>query len=524
MLQLNFDKIVIRSIKLTILIGLFQLSQPLFAQLTTKQIFQIDSLRRLIKKTSSDTIRIKSMRAWDNLIYNSNPALDLSLNKQIDSICTKKLSLKLSKIEKHFYYFEKAYSLNVLGIVEYDKGNYNEALRYYSNSLKMLTLLKNKSGIAAGLNNIGSCYQRQGNITKAVEYFRKSLKIQESLKNKIGIASSLGNIGLLYKEQGDLANALAYSNKSLLLLKSINDQQRIELTYNIIGHIYLLLTDDIKQGIESDTVKKLLKLSLYNLNQGKLIAEKIGDEQDLANILTNIGSNYLAQKKLDSALSYYNKGLAIYQKFNDQFGLCNAYNNLGEAYLQLGLLDKSEKLLLDGLRLSQENKLVLNIRDAAESLFMVHEKKGNSDKALEMYELYVSYSDSIASDETKKEIVRHEFKYQYEKKATADSIVNAKQREIKNAEIAEQKAEIKAKRIQQFMLFGGLALILIFAGFMFNRVKITLRQKKEIETQKEMVEEKQKEIMDSIRYARRIQRALLPSAKYIDKSLKKYFR
>ena len=41
-----------------------------------------------------------------------------------------------------------------------------------------------------------------------------------------------------------------------------------------------------------------------------------------------------------------------------------------------------------------------------------------------------------------------------------------------------------------------------------------------IEKQKEMVEEKQKEILDSIHYAKRIQRALLPTEKYFEKNIK----
>ena len=86
----------------------------------------------------------------------------------------------------------------------------------------------------------------------------------------------------------------------------------------------------------------------------------------------------------------------------------------------------------------------------------------------------------------------------------------------------------------ELLLFGGLFLVLVFAAFMFNRVKITLKQKKIIEAarneiavqketvekQKELVEEKQKEILDSIRYAKRIQTALLTSEKYIGRKLK----
>jgi hypothetical protein len=56
---------------------------------------------------------------------------------------------------------------------------------------------------------------------------------------------------------------------------------------------------------------------------------------------------------------------------------------------------------------------------------------------------------------------------------------------------------------------------------MYNRFRVTRKQKAIIESQKEIVEEKQKEIMDSIRYAKRIQRSLLPLESTIEKTLKK---
>ena len=63
---------------------------------------------------------------------------------------------------------------------------------------------------------------------------------------------------------------------------------------------------------------------------------------------------------------------------------------------------------------------------------------------------------------------------------------------------------------------------------MFNRWKVTQKQKEiiesqksQVESQKKIVEEKQMEILDSIRYAKRIQQAQLPSEKFISKILKK---
>ena len=77
-------------------------------------------------------------------------------------------------------------------------------------------------------------------------------------------------------------------------------------------------------------------------------------------------------------------------------------------------------------------------------------------------------------------------------------------------------------------MFGGLILVLIFAGFMYNRFKVTNRQKLVIENQnviverqKHIIEEKHKEVLDSIRYAKRIQDALLTSQAYIERSIKR---
>ncbi|MCA0430688.1 MAG: hypothetical protein LCH32_09325 [Bacteroidetes bacterium] len=73
-----------------------------------------------------------------------------------------------------------------------------------------------------------------------------------------------------------------------------------------------------------------------------------------------------------------------------------------------------------------------------------------------------------------------------------------------------------------------LAICLILWNRLFSK-EIILRKKaeqeaelrlKEIEKQKHIIEEKNEEIISSIRYARRIQNSLMPSQKYLEKTLK----
>jgi serine phosphatase RsbU (regulator of sigma subunit) len=71
---------------------------------------------------------------------------------------------------------------------------------------------------------------------------------------------------------------------------------------------------------------------------------------------------------------------------------------------------------------------------------------------------------------------------------------------------------------------GAIALaVVIILIIVFRSLKVTRKQKAMIEEQKNIVEEKNKDITDSIHYASRIQKALLTTDDYISSHLKEYF-
>ena len=76
---------------------LFSISSK--AQLTYEQTFKIDSLKEVISTAKHDTIKIDALVAWDNIIYVSDPELDLELNQQIVDICDRNLKNELNELE-----------------------------------------------------------------------------------------------------------------------------------------------------------------------------------------------------------------------------------------------------------------------------------------------------------------------------------------------------------------------------------------------------------------------------------------
>ena len=118
------------------------------AQLTDEQIQQIDSLKEVISTAKHDTIKIKALSAWDNIIYFSDPELDLELNQQILDICDSNLKNELNVFELKKFKKSLGSSYNKIGIIYYAQGNFEKALEYYLKSLKIMEELCDKKGIA----------------------------------------------------------------------------------------------------------------------------------------------------------------------------------------------------------------------------------------------------------------------------------------------------------------------------------------------------------------------------------------
>jgi len=194
--------------------------------------------------------------------------------------------------------------------------------------------------------------------------------------------------------------------------------------------------------------------------------------------------------------------------------------------IKQGNYDKAFEYAKRALALAQEMGYPDNIGGTAFLLKKIYKEKKNVAGELEMFELYILMRDSINNEKNRRSSIRSQLRYEYEKMAVADSIKVAEEKKI-------IEAQFKQEKTQRFALYGGLALVALFAAFMYNRFKVTQKQKNIIsqqkeeveiqrhaaEHQKELVQEKQKEIIDSITYAKRLQNAILPPQEYINRFL-----
>jgi hypothetical protein len=97
---------------------------------------------------------------------------------------------------------------------------------------------------------------------------------------------------------------------------------------------------------------------------------------------------------------------------------------------------------------------------------------------------------------------------------------DAEQKAIQSQKDAVAAEAIKRQKYIAIFVAAGLLLAIGFSLLMYRNFLQKKRANILLEEKNTLIERKQKEILDSIHYAKRIQSALMPSEKYISRKLK----
>lgn len=464
----------------------------------------------LANKKTHDTILAKAYLGLSEILYVANLDTLAPLCFKAKEIAERNLSKKnISKTERKVFLGIISDALNNIGYVYKTKGDIDLALKYYHESLKIHQEIGDKPGTATSLNNIGFVYRSQGNVYLALEYYQKALSIQEELNDHEGMASLFNNIGIIYYDQLDYDNALKYYQRSLKNDYEVDYKRGIANTLNNIGLVYY------KKGNKTEALKHYTK-SLE-------MKQELGDKVGIAISYNHIGELFESQDNLLEAREYYEKALTILEQQGDKKWVGFVLKDLSDLLLKLGEVKLAEQYALKSFKISQELGFPANISNAAQTLSKVNKLKGNYKEALELFELHSMMKDSILNNDLIKNTKNQQLKYEFEKNQA-----------IKDAEHKKDLEIASEKQNKQKMISYGIAIVLIIVvvllGIIFNRLNITKKQKQVIEEQKLVVEasksqleEKNKEVMDSINYAKRIQDALLKAEEHESKHLPPHF-
>ena len=257
----------------------------------------------------------------------------------------------------------------------------------------------------------------------------------------------MGNIGSTNRKLRKFDEALRYFNRALAIAKKEGYSKLEEAFLNNMGNVY---------GDKGDYSK-----SLESFLQFLKIKEGQDDKRDMAICLSNIGGLYNKIENYKLAIKYFERSMLLAEELEFTILQHHIYPNIAVSY----------------------------------------QEYGDYKNAFEYLQAYSTLNETMMNEKNNKTIEGLRAKYESEKQ----------EKEIVEKDLMIQQGKEEARRQGQlkYGITTVLIISIIFTLLLYSRFRVIREQKGIIERQKLTVDEKNKDITDSINYAKRIQTAML---------------
>ncbi|MBK9390282.1 MAG: tetratricopeptide repeat protein [Bacteroidetes bacterium] len=428
-----------------------------------------------------------------------------------------------------------------LGNLELIKGNNDKASQLYLDALEILTTAGLKEGITVCYNNLGIIAHNKNDYGKANEYYRKSLAINRELGRKSGEATALYCIGTVFDNQAKYDSALKYYFEAQSISEKIPDERLIAYGKSSLANVYFTMKN-YERAME-----------YYKAAAG--LYEASGNRYGSLKMNISLGQTAAEMDSTEMAIDYYDKALRIsvsVESLNDEAFInyamaqlleyqgkpesarpkyekaCNIYKSIDSKdniVLTLVALARiknlsydflaAQKYLAEAEATAKEINSVVSGVDIYKELSMSYTGLKDFKKAFYYLNRYSELKDSLMNVEKQKQILELQTQYETVKKEKENELL---------------RKDRKILQTTRNSLIAGAILLAVIIIVVFRSLVIKKRdnrilkeQKEEINKQKEIVESQKTSITDSIRYARRIQSAMLTPDESVNQYLSDSF-
>ncbi|MBL4656167.1 MAG: tetratricopeptide repeat protein [Bacteroidia bacterium] len=444
---------------------------------------EMDSLKNILESTNDEIVKLNVLTKLAIKVHDTDPQQSIELFKK---------ALFLSK--KHKKPDKTLLLLHNLGKIYKDIDNYQLAINYYSAGLILAKAQKSLEYESRFATNMGGVYLYQGDYNNALKYMLNGLKIDEELGNKEDIGISYISLGAVYRTLENHDEALQYLFKARDIFVEAQSSYYSQYCYRHIGIVYSELGN-------SDSALKYYEISHE-------LAQEINSKGNIAISLNNLGTEYQAIGNYQKALEYFNRSLALKTELEDKMGIAVTLGNLANVYFEYKKYDRAFTYYDKGLKIASEIGAEGLQMEFYETIAEKSADLSDYQKAYEYHQIFSQIKDSLLNTEKTKQIAEMQTKYETEKKEKEIELLN-KDNELKATQLAQKEEEAQKQRVIMISVILTLVLSIAFALVLFNRFRLIRTQKNIIEEQKGVVDQKNKDITDSINYANRIQNAIL---------------
>ncbi|MEZ4938877.1 MAG: tetratricopeptide repeat protein [Crocinitomicaceae bacterium] len=510
----------------------------------------------LFNKSTGIGYRLYSERVWEPekgavAGYKEKPEIDKNEEKnKLPSVVetNKNIQEEIQNLDENLNEDDLAgatKNLNNIGLSQFENKNYEEAINSFNDALVLSEMSGDQRAAANIRNNLGASHERLNQKNAALKNFELAVRDYKALGDDESAAKVMYQIALLQRNHLENKEEEATLMELIKLEEKVKDPEEISATYNSMA-INLM-----KQS-RPEEARKMLEVAMK-------VDEKNNFKANEAISINNLGNIQFEAGNVNDAINSYKQALVIKEELNDKGSQAITFHNLGNALYTLGDFKKAEEHLRKSLLLAREASSVRTMNANYRALANLLADANSCTDPLDNYKSYITMRFAVFEADEIKPLYEEKAKYLDANFNSEESLseevqklgmgnddlisINMLQEDLRQAQKqAKQEVEIKEKEVAllesqnmaqkeraktlTWMVIGaGVSggLVLILLGLALRAKNRTKKDKQKIEEQKEVIEEKNKNFMDSVNYASRLQTAILPPEPVLSKYLNEFF-
>jgi len=357
------------------------------------------------------------------------------------------------------YLSGQAYARLYLAIGHFLRSENRQALELLLQARKYFDAHQDEKGYPLTLTFTGNIYESFGDYEAALKFCQEALKKAREAGYKEEEGESQSVIGLIYSRLSDFDNALDAYHASRDLRLELCYQKAVASSLNRIARIYTLM--------------KRYDKALENYQKSLSLREQTGQMTALPWTYLGMASTYEEMGDHENALAYYNRNLESGCGEVDKRCRLQSILGMGRVLGRINRHDESRQSLEEAIRVAEELGAKPLQYEAHQALAQHFEAIGMPAEALDHYKKYQQIREEVFNEESRNRLKNQQIAFAVEK--------SEKEKEIYYLRNVELKAAY------------------------------------------DEIEQKNKEITDSINYASKIQAALLPQQEILQQALSEHF-
>jgi PAS domain S-box-containing protein len=462
-----------------------------------------------------------------------------------------------------------------------------KALHLAEQAHELSKQLEYVEGEAEGLKNLGQCYWLVSQFASALEKSLSALQMFEVLNNKQSLADSYNILGAIYSSLGEKENALKYYYSSLELKKEIGDKEGEARALNSIGDFlmnngeYEEARKHFEECLNVDHSNDIMKgIGLYNLGEinyhlkeydialeylakGNAMGESMNFALMTVYCSGLIGEIELKKGNTDQAIQRLDGAMKAAVEVDARDRIYALHKAIYKAYKQKGKIEKALEHFEQYHRIKEEvynednSQKIKNLQFQYQSQSLQREAELEKRKNLELQKAYDEIERlSVVASKTNSGVVildaNGDTKWVNEGYTnitgyTIEDLQNNQPGDLLLGEGSDhstldrirEKASKQEPFIEQILIYTrseeprwikiNNTPIFSSEGVLTQQVEIIddvterINAEQQLQKNHDLITQQNKDIMDSVRYAERIQTALLPQQDEIGKCFNDHF-